>query len=294
MKTMKTNIAAKMTVKTCLKLSMALIAMVVCSHGANATTINEWLFDVPPTGSNFVPYNQGTAASVVQEVKLGVVFQNLQVNAGPFYSTVGGQALFLGTDANYVAYGAGGNYNWSGSTAFTMELWVSPTNGWGTTMDAYSDGGNVFRLVPVAGGYHLQAYVYTTSGYQDAGTGSVLIPDNGTWTHLALTYNAGVANTYIGNTADLQSVSITGSLATNGTGAGQNNIGSFLSSNFFKGYIDEVRVSNVALGLGDGSGNGTIAWNASLAAVPEPGTMVLGMTAVGSLLFLRMFRRKSA
>lgn len=292
---MKTHIAAKKTVKTCLKLSMALIAMTVCGRGANAATLNEWLFDVPPTGSNFVAYNQGTVGSTVQELSFGVAFQNLQVNGGPFSSTVGGQALFLGTGANYVAYGAGNGYNWSGSTALTLELWVNPTNGVGTTMDAYSDGGNVLRLVPVTGGYHLSAYVYTTSGgYNLVGTGSILIPDNGTWTHIALTYGAGVANTYIGDTADLTNVSIPGSLATSSLAAGNNNIGSFLTSNYFKGYIDEVRTSNVALPLGDGSGIGTIAWDASLAAVPEPGTMALGMTAVGSFLFLRVLRRKRA
>ena len=260
---------------------LVLFASLLCAASANAATLNEWLFDAPATGASFTAVNEVTGGSQVNEQNTGVSFQNLQVAGGPFYSSVGGEALHL-TGTNYSATGASLT-DWTGRTSLTIELWVNPASNIGGSKDVFSDSGQLLRLDPSGLGFILTGFIHDGSGYHSATGSTVILTD--VWTHLALTYDGSTINTYVGSALDGTASYSTSSLTGDSTGL--LSIGMFSFANFFIGDIDEVRQSDVALLPGNGSGVGTLAWNASL-AVPEPGQVAL-MT-VGGLMLL-MFRR---
>ncbi|MEO6848492.1 MAG: LamG domain-containing protein [Chthoniobacterales bacterium] len=294
---MKTNIPNKMKIKTTLQLLMVIVSSTVCSGFVNAATVNEWLFDTPPTGAQFIATNQVPGGTSMAELNQYVTYQNLQVAGGPFYNTVGGQTLDLtqspppvsGHQYGYAAQGVANIINWSGKTTITTELWVNPSSNSPAVSDAFFDGGNGIRLIGTAGGFNMEGFIFNGT-YVGTTAGSLLIPYN-TWTHIAMTYDGTTIRTYVGDQLDLtNTLSITTTLAAQATAS---YIGEFSTQNYLLGYIDEVRTSDVALGLGDGSGNGTIAWNASLATpVPEPTAVAMGMMAIGGFGLMRLIRRK--
>jgi hypothetical protein len=167
---------------------------------------------------------------------------------GPLWTTgtVGKALYFDGVDDN-VTVPASNSLNLTNS--FTLSAWVNPASTF-----------NDFRsIVAKNGSYFL--YASSPIGYCDNSFGpfgyaqvtplvTVCQPSPlalNTWTHLALTYNGSTLTIYRNGLA-VATASASGALiATNGT----LQIGASQFGEYFKGFIDEVRVYNRALNSTD-------------------------------------------
>jgi len=268
------------------KILLLLLIPFAVAISAQAATLNEWLFDEPPAGASFVASNEVPGGAVLTEQYPGIAFADLQVAGGPFPLSVGVLQTGGGGSNNGIGRATTGLTDWTGKTAFTIEMWVNAAVSAGSR-DIVNDRGQIMRLNPTTGGFFLQGFIYD-GGYRSTATGTILIPYD-TWTHVALTYNGSAIQTYIGGVSN-SSFTITSTLQN------QNSlltVGAFnANASTFKGYIDEVRISDVALLPGNGSGNGVLAWDASL--VPEPSTFALiGMaTLVAFINSRKRFSKK--
>ncbi|MEO8206230.1 MAG: LamG domain-containing protein [Chthoniobacterales bacterium] len=270
------------------KLLILLILSVGLAQTAHAVAIQEWLFDQPPVGATFSTVNQvsGGATPLQQQHTTGNTYVNLQVAGGAFAQSTGMLDLHLTKDS---ASGTGGIV-WSSITQFTIELWVNPASKTaGTIMDVFSYGSNIMRLTATATGYKLAAYLYNGT-YLSAISSATTISSN-TWTQLAMTWDGNTLKTYENGILDVSLVTGATTL-TGGTGLdiGASGTG---GQNQYYGYIDEMRVSNVALLPGTGTGINQLAWNASLVTVPEPSAVVCLLSALGALSVWKI-RRKAA
>jgi len=132
--------------------------------------------------------------------------------------------------------------------ALTMEAWVKPTsaNGFGTVMFKERSGGDNYSLYAVNDTGHPPAvYLRTTAGFELEGPAA--LPLNA-WSHLAATYDGSTLSLYVnGNLAS--SIPANGAITTS-TGALRIG-GNSVFGDYFQGLIDEVRIYNRALNIGE-------------------------------------------
>ncbi|MEO6847125.1 MAG: LamG-like jellyroll fold domain-containing protein [Chthoniobacterales bacterium] len=250
----------------------------------HAATIQEWLFDQPPVGATFATVNQVPGgATPSQQENVTNTYLNLQVPGGKFPQSTGMLDLHLAKNS---ATGPGG-ITWSSLTQFTIELWVDP-NGTAGTEDAINYNGQIIRLVYNGStGYTMQSYLLGSSGYIGTTIGGNIVLKN-TWSQIAMTWDGATLKSYVNGILNGSAAAVT----TVTPGASSFTIGASGTGgqNQYYGYIDEMRVSNVALPSGTGTGVNELAWNASLVAVPEPGTTALLLGAGGLMAWV--VRRK--
>lgn len=237
-----------------------------------AAVVGQWLFDSTNTYTvvNSIP---GGDEPWMQEPSPGIGVTNLHAAGGPFSNAVPYYSIGMmrtPTSGNFLARKLSSlSVDWTTKTQLTLEMWVNPYAS-GATTDPLNYGGQGLRLIPSGSDYYLRGYIWTGSAYLNTGVGSLLFSP-GEWTHLALTYDGAALRTYVNGVLDANVASV--STLVNASGAGLY-IGAFSSAaNVFHGMIDEIRVSDVALLPGDGSGKGVLAWNATL--VPEPSAAAL-------------------
>jgi hypothetical protein len=152
----------------------------------------------------------------------------------------GGALLFNGTNA-WVTIADATSLRLT--TGMTIEAWVQPTVAMGTSWRSV-------LMKERSGGlsYSLYANGSTSRPSADINTGGVDQTVRGTaavaanvWTHLAATFNGTTLRLYVNGTL-VQSMAVTGSLVT-GTGALRLG-GNSAWGEWFKGYIDDVRIYN--------------------------------------------------
>lgn len=165
-----------------------------------------------------------------------------------------GDVLSLDGVGDYVTFPAAGIP--SGNGSFTIEAWINPTtipaggdNGgqmtfWGNQAGNQANG---FRLRGPTGVRHF----FWGNDHDENVTTSVL-PDTGGpssngWHHFALTFNGSQTRWYwngvpIGNPRTAAGVNVV---------AANHRIGSRLDAEFFHGYMDEIRIWNVARSAAD-------------------------------------------
>lgn len=272
---MKTHVKRMIQWLTVLVASSCFVGM------ASGATVAEWLFDSGLT--NDVAINEVPGGDQPRMQQPGVAFTNLHALGGPFSNSVPYHSIgMMSTPASgqFVALKTSGFVlDWTTMSQFTIEMWINP-NTTVTPEDPLNLRGQGMRLT-YNNGFFLQAYLNNGAGGGPTPFTSAKVFPN-VWSHIAMTYDGTTLRTYVNGVPDASKV--IGLAPTNAAGT-QMTIGGYSSaSNPFHGGIDEIRVSNVALLPGDGSGKGVLAWNATL--VPEP-TAGAFLSVAGAMLFFR-------
>ena len=202
----------------------------------------------PPTSSGLVAaygFDEGTGTSVSDRSGKG----NNGVISGATWAPTGrfGKALSFNGTSSWVTVADSASLDLT--NGMTLEAWIYPTatmTGWRTVMmkeqpsaDIYYLSANTDINQPATG-----VSVGGTIRQLDAGT---TIPVNA-WTHLTATYDGTTQRLYI-NGVQVASGAQTGSITTSISPLyiGGNSVW----GEYFKGYIDEVRIYNRALTTGE-------------------------------------------
>jgi hypothetical protein len=129
------------------------------------------------------------------------------------------------------------------ATAFTVEGWVRPQSGTGMRLLAAKERGSGFAYALYSRGSLVtpMARIFTSSDQSTIGSSALA---NDAWTHLAMTWGGGTLRLYV-NGSQVSSRNV-GTTAPGGTGPFRIG-GAGVSSAFFRGRIDEVRMYDRAL-----------------------------------------------
>jgi len=127
--------------------------------------------------------------------------------------------------------------------AMTLEAWVRPTSVTNAWRDVISKGRNDFSLSATSNNGARPVDTIMAGGTSSRTFGTSPLP-TGTWSHLAATFDGTTLRLYVNGT-QVSGVTKSGTLqgSTNQLTLGGN---SYLGR-FFKGYLDDVRIYNVAL-----------------------------------------------
>ena len=183
-------------------------------------------------------FNEGTGSTVNDGSGNG----NQGTIANATWSTAGkygGALLFNGTNAAVAIPDAASLHL---TTGMTLEAWVQPTAAqgtvWRTIMLKERPGGLSYALYANTSAGRPSADINIGSDQSAAGTAGLAV---NAWTHVAATYDGATLRLYVNGTL-VRSVAAAGSLvaATGSLRFGGNSIW----SEWFKGYIDEVRIYN--------------------------------------------------
>jgi hypothetical protein len=288
---------------------MTLAVVLVLTSGARAATVGLWLFDGGPADVNV---SDGTAFGDSSGNNLDFVYHDeyghLTLNKVHYGSDVPA-AIGMGTSLS-VPSGLGRVIDTpstdllhpSKTGQLTVEFWhkglsytfgnvlgpvssISPGGG-GQEANRWqiSTGmGNLGNPSPT--GFEYDLSVYGTSGGSGNRTRATTGPDwpvEDVWKHVAVTTNHDTGELFI-YVNGVEKASATGLVAQAVLDAPLRLLNNAATTNF-NGHalVDEMRISDVALLPGDGSGNGVLAWNTSL--VPEP--TALGLLVAGGLMIL--------
>jgi hypothetical protein len=267
-----------------------------CALPARATSLTNgtaiWMFD-EGSGTTFQdatgnPNNTGTFVG-------GDAFDTVTKKYGA--SSMGSTPIFSSGYGGHVDGFANGLAN-----NFTVESWVrmSDNTSFPTVISrADTAAGHpndvqwVIGTSPSGSDIRFDAFVYDSDSAAYVGdyTNPLTTPINlDTWYHVAMTFSNGNVKLFVDG---VEALSATNALV-NPSGVGRVAIGSYaidggITDHFpWRGNIDDVRISSVVLPSGDGSGDGTLAWNASLAsALPEPASIGIIGIGVGAALLRR-------
>lgn len=276
------------TMKIQLKLTILLAGILVASTEfvgwATGAVIAEWLFDTGLT--NDLAINSVPGGDQPRMQLPSVAFTNLHAAGGPFsnsvpYSSIG--MMSTPTTGQYIALKTSGfALDWTTMSQFTIEMWINPNTATGT-QDPINLRGQGMRLT-YNSGYFLTAYINNGAGGGPTPFTSAKVFPN-MWSHIAMTYDGATLRTYVNGVQDGSKAVV----LSPSNSFSQLVIGGYsTSANPFHGGIDEIRVSNVALLPGDGSGKGVLAWNATL--VPEPNAAAF-LSLAAALMFFRRHSR---
>lgn len=132
------------------------------------------------------------------------------------------------------------------TTGMTLEAWVNPASqssgSWSTVLLKEQPGQLIYAMYANTDTNRPSAHVYVNGSDRDT-RGTAALPVN-TWTHLTTTYDGSTLRLYINGT-QVSSLAISGSITTSG---GVLKIGgNGVWGEWYKGYIDDVRVYNRAL-----------------------------------------------
>ena len=132
------------------------------------------------------------------------------------------------------------------TNGMTIELWVYPTatpTGWQSVVTKEIPGDGVYTMYANNSTNNRPYAGMMINGASQSTTGTAQLAAN-TWTHLAMTYNGTTLILYV-NGVQVGSKAVTGNITTSAYGLTIG--GAQLSTEFFKGRIDNVRIYNQAL-----------------------------------------------
>lgn len=256
--------------------------------GAFAATVGQWTFD-ETSGDTFLDSsgnNRNLTATNPQPLGSGWHRDTDQ----PAIAPVGGRSL--NADSPRVIESASSDvYSLGKTDSLTIEFWYKDTPDASQVVDYIINNnstGNNRYAVFLDGGDRINFFFIDNAG----GTHFLLTPagsitEAAGWQHIA-----GVFDTTVGNGS--AALYINGSVVASTNSFGGSTLWDSLSANLrvmtqqgagsgFDGdnLIDELRISNVALPAGNGTGVGELAWNASLVPEPTSTTAILGVTLSG-------------
>lgn len=130
------------------------------------------------------------------------------------------------------------------SSGMTVEAWVDPTNsnGWQTAVFKERSGGLSYALYGTTGNRSPSALADFSGSDMSAASGSL---KTGKWIHLAGTYDGAFLRIYV-NGQLMSTTAVSGSIM-NSSGGALRLGGNSLWGQYFKGYMDDVRIYNNAL-----------------------------------------------
>lgn len=153
----------------------------------------------------------------------------------------GPSSLFFAIGGAYLSTASSGKFDF-GSGAFTIECWVRPTPGYyGAYPNIFSTRGpsNSGVTLRIEAGGHLEFFWGDGNA---AFTGSGTVATNA-WSHVALTRASNTIRLFLNGVLQ-GSVSQSGSITTNQASLGYIGVdGAASASEFYRGYIDEFRVT---------------------------------------------------
>jgi PKD repeat protein len=135
------------------------------------------------------------------------------------------------------------------TNGMTLEAWVYPTAstpGWATAIMKEQAGGESYSLYANSDSDQPTTGVFTGGAIRALNAGTAVPPN--AWTHLAATYDGATQRLYI-NGVQVASRAQTGAIATSSSPLRIG--GNSVWGEFFKGYIDEVRIYSRALGTAE-------------------------------------------
>lgn len=268
------------TTNLAMTITLAALLVIAVAPGASATTVAQWMFD-EPSGSVFLDSSgNGFDLTATNPQPPGSSWS--RSSDVPATTSPPGVTSLKGLDPRVIDTASSDRFSLGKTGAMSMEFWYKDTPDASQVVDyvlataapafennrisVFLDGGDKinFFFFDNAGGTH---FITTGAGSITEGAG---------WQHIAATFDSNVGNGEARVYIDGNPV---GSSDIFGTNFGTLNApfrvfgnGSGTSFNG-KNLIDELRISDVALLPGGGTGVGELAWNTSL--VPEPETAIL-------------------
>jgi beta-lactam-binding protein with PASTA domain/glucose/arabinose dehydrogenase len=243
---------------------------IVVNDGPNDVTSSFVLTvaGAPPAPPSLVAaygFNEGSGSSVADisgNGNSGTINAATWTNAGKF-----GSALVFNGSSSWVTINA--SQSLALKNGMTVEAWVYPTtlSGWRTIALQERPGGLAYSLYAYDNAPRPAGYINV--GGSDISASGTAQPPLNAWTHLAMTYDGAALKMYVNGTL-VKSTSVSGNIvsSTSPLRIGGNS----LWGEYFSGRIDEVRIYNRALSVGEIQTDMTTA--VDLIAVPN----VVGQT----------------
>ncbi len=275
-----TDMASTMRKQFSVGIALATLLVITAAPCAWATTVAQWMFDessgdvfLDSSGSGFDltatnPQPPGSSWSRRSDV--------------PLTTSPPGVTSLKGLDPRVIDTASSDRFSLGKTGAMTMEFWYKDTPDASGVVDyvlstvaAVSDNNRI--SVFLDGGDKINFFFFDNAGgTHSITTGAGSITEGAGWQHIAATFDTNVGSGEAFVYIDGSPVASTTTFGTNfaafdapfrvfGNGSAENFNG--------KNLIDELRMSDVALLPGSGTGVGELAWNTSL--VPEPGTAIL-------------------
>ncbi len=225
------------------------IVTIVVNDGPN-DAVRSFLLTVagaPPAPPSLVAaygFNEGSGSSVADisgNGNSGTINAATWTNAGKF-----GSALVFNGSSSWVTINASPSL--ALKNGMTVEAWVYPTtlSGWRTVALQERPGALAYSLY--ACDTSLRPAGYINVGGSDIAASGTAQPPLNTWTHLAMTYDGVALKLYVNGTL-IRTTSVSGNIvsSTNPLRIGGNSVW----GEYFSGRIDEVRIYNRALSVGE-------------------------------------------
>ena len=292
---------------------VTLASALVLTSAAEATTVGLWLFDGStvdtnlPTGTEFRDISGNDLGFVYTDESPALTIPKVQLTSDVPAAIGVGTALTVPIGIGRVIDTPGSSLLHPANTGeFTVEFWhknlnLGFQNVLGPVAMASPGGGgqepNRWQITTGIGnlgvgsptGYEYDGTFYGTTGgggnrTRVTTTQDWNVPD--VWKHFALTASQSTGELII-YVDGVQVASATGLVAQTAISQPLRLLANAATTNFGgNAQIDELRISDVVLLPGEGTGDGELAWNASL--IPEPAT--LGLMVLGGLAMLNRRR----
>lgn len=230
------------------------VTLTVTASGKSNSTTRTITVSTPPSGSGgSTSVKPGLVAAYGFEEPSGTTV--IDASGYGNHGTISNATRVTTTHFGSVAGVSGANSSWVTvndsasldlSSGVTLEAWVYPTasmSGWDTVVMKEQTGGLAYSLYANSNANRPNTTINVGGTDRELNGGSTSLPAN-KWSHLAAVYNGSMQQLYVDGTL-VGSRSQTGSIAlSNGAlRIGGNSVW----GEYFRGYIDEVRIYNRAL-----------------------------------------------
>lgn len=186
-------------------------------------------------------------------------------------------------------------YSFAKTGQLTVETWYKPNidNTFSPILSfsgGNANGWSLYQEFPSAGNFNLEfSYRDNAAGLHSVNTATTFDINSG-WNHIAVTIDTATSDLsiYINGTEDTATVGTGDLIGTFGTITDVMDLNQFSDGSFTGNlFLDDLRISDTALSAGTGTGDGELAWNATL--IPEPASLAL--LGIGGVMVVGRGRR---
>lgn len=273
----------------------ASLAGVFVGH-ASAATVAQYTFEENPAGTStsasgaVLEDSSGNDLDLVKNTAFGTLAWSADVSSVQPAGSTSMRSNAVGVESV-----ASDRFSFAKTGQLTIETWFQPNidNTFSPIVSfngTAANGWSLYQEFPSAGNFNLEFnYRNNTPTLHSVNTATTFNINSG-WNHVAVTIDTATndLSIYINGVEDAVTVGagdLIGSFdsITDGLDFNRFSDGSFTGNAFY----DDLRISDVALLPGNGTGVGELAWNATL--IPEPASMAL--LGLGGLAMLGRGRR---